>query len=39
MKTKSSFSVLIFFVILAVGLALAYVSYDVQNPSRNINCI
>ena len=31
MKTKSSFSVLIFFVILAVGLALAYTSYDVQD--------
>jgi len=31
MKTKSSFSVLIFFVILAVGLALAYTGYDVQD--------
>jgi regulator of protease activity HflC (stomatin/prohibitin superfamily) len=30
MKTKSSFSVLIFFVILAIGIALAYASYDVQ---------
>ena len=31
MKTKSSFSVLIFFVILAIGIALAYASYDVQD--------
>ncbi|MCJ7446081.1 MAG: slipin family protein [Bacteroidales bacterium] len=30
MKTKSSFSVLIFFVILAIGIALAYTRYDVQ---------
>ena len=30
MKTKSSFSVLIFFVILAIGIALAYASYDAQ---------
>ena len=30
MKTKSSFSVLIFFVILAIGIALAYAGYDVQ---------
>ena len=30
MKTKSSFSVLIFFVILAIGIALAYTSYDAQ---------
>jgi len=31
MKTKSSFSVLIFFVILAIGIALAYANYDVQD--------
>jgi len=31
MKTKSSFSVLIFFVILAIGLALAYFSYGFQS--------
>jgi len=30
MKTKSSFSALVFFVIFAIGLALAYTSYDVQ---------
>jgi regulator of protease activity HflC (stomatin/prohibitin superfamily) len=30
MKTKSSFSVLIFFVILVIGIALAYASYDAQ---------
>jgi regulator of protease activity HflC (stomatin/prohibitin superfamily) len=30
MITKSSFSVLIFFVILAIGMALAYARYDVQ---------
>jgi regulator of protease activity HflC (stomatin/prohibitin superfamily) len=30
MKTKSSFSVLIFFVILAIGSGLAYINYDVQ---------
>ena len=31
MKTKSSFSGLIFFVILAIGIALAYASYTRQN--------
>jgi regulator of protease activity HflC (stomatin/prohibitin superfamily) len=31
MKTKSSFSALVFFVILAIGIALAYTSYDVQD--------
>jgi regulator of protease activity HflC (stomatin/prohibitin superfamily) len=31
MKTKSSFSALVFFVILAIGIALAYASYDVQD--------
>ena len=36
MKTKSSFSVLIFFVILAIGVALAYASYDVQDSTRTI---
>jgi regulator of protease activity HflC (stomatin/prohibitin superfamily) len=36
MKTKSSFSVLIFFVILALGLALAYISYDVQERTGSI---
>ncbi|MGA2407884.1 MAG: slipin family protein [Bacteroidales bacterium] len=36
MKTKSSFSVLIFFVILAIGIALAYASYDVQNSTGAI---
>ncbi len=36
MKTKSSFSVLIFFVILAIGIALAYTSYDVQDSTRTI---
>ncbi len=30
MKTKSSFSALVFFVILVIGIALAYTSYDVQ---------
>jgi regulator of protease activity HflC (stomatin/prohibitin superfamily) len=33
MKAKSSFSVLIFFVILAVGVALAYASYDIRQPA------
>ena len=36
MKTKSSFSVLIFFVILAIGMALAYASYDVQDSTGAI---
>jgi len=36
MKTKSSFSVLIFFVILAIGIALVYTSYDVQNSTEAI---
>jgi regulator of protease activity HflC (stomatin/prohibitin superfamily) len=36
MKTKSSFSGLIFFVILVIGIALAYVSYDVQNTTGAI---
>jgi regulator of protease activity HflC (stomatin/prohibitin superfamily) len=36
MKTKSSFSVLIFFVIFAIGIALAYASYDVQDSTRAI---
>jgi regulator of protease activity HflC (stomatin/prohibitin superfamily) len=36
MKTKSSFSVLIFFVIFAIGMALAYASYDVQDNTRAI---
>ena len=36
MKTKSSFSVLIFFVILAIGIALAYASYDVQDSTGTI---
>jgi regulator of protease activity HflC (stomatin/prohibitin superfamily) len=36
MKTKSSFSVLIFFVILAIGIALAYASYDVQDSTGAI---
>ena len=31
MKTKSSFSALIFFAIFAIGIALAYASYDVQD--------
>jgi regulator of protease activity HflC (stomatin/prohibitin superfamily) len=35
MKTKSSFSVLIFFVIFAIGIALAYSGYGVQ-PGRAI---
>jgi len=36
MKTKSSFSGLIFFVILAIGIALAYTSYNVQDTTRAI---
>jgi len=36
MKTKSSFSVLVFFVILAIGMALAYASYDVQDSTGAI---
>jgi regulator of protease activity HflC (stomatin/prohibitin superfamily) len=36
MKTKSSFSVLIFFVILAIGIALAYANYDVQDSTGPI---
>jgi regulator of protease activity HflC (stomatin/prohibitin superfamily) len=36
MKTKSSFSVLIFFVILAIGMALAYANYNVQNSAGAI---
>src|SRR5665647_82767 len=36
MKTKSSFSVLIFFVILAIGIALAYVNYNVQDSTGAI---
>jgi regulator of protease activity HflC (stomatin/prohibitin superfamily) len=36
MKTKSSFSVLIFFVILAIGIALAYASYDFQDKTGAI---
>ena len=36
MKTKSSFSVLIFFVILAIGMALAYASYDFQDSTGAI---
>ena len=36
MKTKSSFSVLIFFVILTVGTALAYVSYDFETKTGAI---
>jgi len=36
MKTRSSFSVLIFFVILAIGVALAYANYDVQNSAGAI---
>jgi regulator of protease activity HflC (stomatin/prohibitin superfamily) len=36
MKTKSSFSVLIFFVILGIGVALAYANYDVQNSAEAI---
>jgi len=31
MKTKSSFSALIFFAIFAIGIALAYASYDVHD--------
>jgi len=34
MKTKSSFSVLVFFVILAIGIALAYANYDVQDKRK-----
>ena len=30
MKTKSSFPSLVFFVILVIGIALAYTRYDVQ---------
>jgi regulator of protease activity HflC (stomatin/prohibitin superfamily) len=30
MKTRSSFSALVFFVILVIGIALAYTSYDVE---------
>jgi regulator of protease activity HflC (stomatin/prohibitin superfamily) len=37
MKTKSSFSVLIFFVILAIGLALGNVSYSAGNRSGAIS--
>jgi regulator of protease activity HflC (stomatin/prohibitin superfamily) len=36
MKTKSSFSVLIFFVILAIGIALAYASYNAQAKAGSI---
>lgn len=36
MKTKSSFSVLIFFVILAIGIAFAYFSYDPQSQTGAI---
>jgi regulator of protease activity HflC (stomatin/prohibitin superfamily) len=36
MKTKSSFSVLIFFVILATGMALAYARYEAQAVSGAI---
>jgi len=36
MKTKSSFSVLIFFVILAIGIALAYANYDVKDSTGAI---
>ncbi|MCX6325978.1 MAG: slipin family protein [Bacteroidia bacterium] len=36
MKTKSSFSVLIFFVILAIGFAWAYTGYDVQDSTGAI---
>jgi len=36
MKTRSSFSVLIFFVIFAIGLALAYFGYGVQQGSGGI---
>ena len=36
MKTKSSFSNLIFFVILVIGLAMAYASYNVQAINRAI---
>jgi regulator of protease activity HflC (stomatin/prohibitin superfamily) len=36
MKTKSSFSVLIFFVILAIGLALAYSGYGFQQSTGAI---
>jgi regulator of protease activity HflC (stomatin/prohibitin superfamily) len=36
MKTKSSFSVLIFFVILAIGIALAYANYNVQDSTGAI---
>jgi regulator of protease activity HflC (stomatin/prohibitin superfamily) len=36
MKTKSSFSVLIFFIILAIGLALAYFGYGFQSDTGAI---
>ncbi len=36
MKTKSSFAVLIFFIILGIGIALAYASYDVQDSTGAI---
>jgi regulator of protease activity HflC (stomatin/prohibitin superfamily) len=36
MKTRSSFSVLIFFVILIVGMALAYSGYDAENSMGSI---
>jgi regulator of protease activity HflC (stomatin/prohibitin superfamily) len=36
MKTKSSFSVLVFFVILMTGIALAYGNYELQEPSGAI---
>jgi regulator of protease activity HflC (stomatin/prohibitin superfamily) len=36
MKTKSSFSVLIFFVILAIGIALTYFSYTLQSEAEAI---
>src|SRR5665811_908571 len=36
MKTKRSFSVLIFFVILTIGIALAYANYNVQDSTGAI---
>jgi regulator of protease activity HflC (stomatin/prohibitin superfamily) len=36
MKPKSSFPALIFFVIFAIGIALAYISYDPQAISRSM---
>jgi regulator of protease activity HflC (stomatin/prohibitin superfamily) len=36
MKTKSSFSVLVFFVIFAIGIALMYTNYDVQDSTGAI---